>query len=110
MPIGSSCRCRRQSRPHDVEAYYAARAKRVFRNSPVRLPRGLVGIRMQRCRQWAYKVGGLQAAAQLKEDFATEWERAGRKMNPDALEIAAECRREANILRSYGGNPSRRPI
>jgi len=58
-----------------------------------------------RCRQWVHRVGGLLAAAQLKEEFAAGWERAGPKMNPDAYEIAAECRREAAILRSYGRNP-----
>jgi hypothetical protein len=62
------------------------------------------------CRNWVYNLGGALAAAELKETHASEWERMGKVANVDAPRFAAENRRQAAILRSYGGNPSRRPI
>jgi hypothetical protein len=53
------------------------------------------------CRQWVCKVGGVVAAAGLKDEFARAWEVAGRAANPQAFEIAAGLRRDAEILRAY---------
>jgi hypothetical protein len=56
------------------------------------------------CRQWVYKVGGLRAAADLKEAFARDWQDGGTKLHPQASEFASECRRDARVLRSYAGD------
>ena len=53
------------------------------------------------CRQWVYRLGGVEAAAEFKLRQADSWERMGRAANYRAPQIAARLRLEADVLQSY---------